>query len=170
MAGGGGRKRNSSQPQIGPARHPAGPTTAREVVQCRRRTAVLDEVATRPTPRTKPRDAGEAAICLGQGSRTAAAADKGKVTARVGTVAEGVGGLIPRRRRRSWCYDNPDSVRGGRVRSCSIGRDRGNDTRTNLLGTSTRNSLSAAKARKVKWEYIGEMWRGQEGEGGKGEE
>ena len=38
------------------------------------------------------------------------------------------------------------------VCSCCRGRDRRNDTTTNLSGTSTRNNLSAAKARREEWE------------------
>ena len=57
-------------------------------------------------------------------------------------------GVVPTAAAASWRYDDPGSARGGRACTCGGGRDRGNDTTTNLLVSSIRNNISAAKTRR----------------------
>ena len=62
--------------------------------------------------------------------------------------------VVPTAAAASWRYDDPGSARGGRACTCGGGRDRGNDTTTNLLVSSIRNNISAAKTRRGRGEDV----------------
>ena len=84
-----------------------------------------------------------------QRQQFANATGKGEVAARAGPRRpRAFRGAVPTASAASWRYEDPGSAPCGRACSCGGGHDRGNDTTTNLPGSSTRKNLSAVKARR----------------------